>query len=278
MRLNILNGKFQMKSCIYTGRVRHRRFEPTQHEFHYSLFMMYVDLKELPYLFKRRLFWSSNRFSLAWFWRKDHYGKQGVRLDESIRQLVQKETGDRPRGPIRLLTHFRYFGFCFNPVSFYYCFDESDSCVETIVAEVNNTPWNEQHCYVLSEKKNKGNVRNKRYRFEKDFHVSPFMEMNINYDWRFVEPDKRLNVHMENHQKDSKGNNKVFDATMVMERKPINTFNLAKILFRFPFMTGKVMVGIYYQALKLWFKKTPFHSHPKSDIKNHQQQPMVEKS
>ena len=171
-----------MKSCIYTGQVRHRRFEPTHHMFSYKLFMMYVDLAELPKLFNRRWFWSNNKFSLAWFRREDHFGKHGVKLDESIRQLVQKETGKRPRGPVRLLTHFRYFGFCFNPVSFYYCFDEADAHVETIVAEVNNTPWNDQHCYVLSENKNEGNTRNKRYRFGKDFHVSPFMDMNIDYD------------------------------------------------------------------------------------------------
>ena len=267
-----------MKSCIYTGQVRHRRFKPAQHEFQYRLFMMYVDLKEVQGLFSKRLFWSVDKFSLAWFRRKDHHGKKGVKLDESIRQLVQKETGDRPRGPIRLLTHFRYFGFCFNPVSFYYCFDEEDSHVETIVAEVNNTPWNEQHCYVLTNRKNEGNCRNKRYKFSKDFHVSPFMEMNINYDWRFLEPGEQLNVHMENHQNYSDGNNKVFDATLVMKRKPITTFNLAKILIQFPFMTGKVIAGIYYQAFRLWLKKIPFHTHPRKSIETTQQQPMVEKS
>ena len=265
-----------MKSCIYTGQVRHRRFAPTQNEFQYSLFMMYVDLSELPDLFKKRWFWSADKFNLAWFRREDHYGKPGVRLDESIRQLVQKETGARPRGPIRLLTHFRYFGFCFNPVSFYYCFDESDSRIETIVAEVNNTPWNEQHCYVLSDERNEAKGNNKRYRFGKDFHVSPFMEMDINYDWRFVQPDQRLNVHMENRHKDSKGNDKVFDATMVMNRKPVTPMNLFKILIQFPFMTGKVITGIYFQALKLWLKKTPFYPHPKHVQDQLKSQPTVE--
>lgn len=267
-----------MKSCIYTGQVRHRRFSPTSHQFQYSLFMMYVDLDELPTLFDRRWLWSSRRFSLAWFRRKDHYGKPGVKLSESIRQLVQKETGERPKGPIRLLTHFRYFGFCFNPVSFYYCFNEQDNRVETIVAEVNNTPWNEQHCYVLTDKTNQGNGRNKRYRFDKDFHVSPFMQMDIKYDWRFVEPDERLNVHMENRQKDSDGNSKVFDATLVMKRQPITGFNLGKTLISFPFMTGKVIGGIYYQALKLWLKKTPFYSHPKHNLDQLKHQPTVKET
>ena len=267
-----------MKSCIYTGQVRHRRFGPVAHEFQYRLFMMYVDLTELPRLFDRHWLWSCKRFALAWFRRQDHYGKPGVRLDESIRQLVQKQTGNRPRGPIRLLTHFRYFGYCFNPVSFYYCFDEADSKIETIVAEVNNTPWNEQHCYVLSETRNEGNTRNKRYRFGKDFHVSPFMEMNINYDWRFIQPDERLNIHMENYQKDGTGNTKVFDATMVMKRRPITALNLAKTLAQFPLMTGKVIAAIYFQALKLWFKKAPFIKHPKHNLKPLRHQPTVSES
>lgn len=267
-----------MKSCIYTGQVRHRRFEPVRHEFQYSLFMMYVDLAELPRLFDRHWLWSAGRFALAWFRREDHYGKPGVRLDESIRQLVQKQTGNRPRGPIRLLTHFRYFGYCFNPVSFYYCFDETDTKVETIVAEINNTPWNEQHCYVLTDKRNEGNTRNKRYRFAKLFHVSPFMQMNMHYDWRFIQPDERLNIHMENRQTDNNGNKKVFDATLVMRRLPISSWNLATTLLRFPLMTGKVIAGIYFQALSLWLKKIPFYPHPKHGAVRVKSLPTVKQS
>ncbi|WP_455223024.1 DUF1365 domain-containing protein [Kaarinaea lacus] len=267
-----------MKSCIYTGQVRHRRFAPRAHEFHYRLFMMYVDLAELPLLFDKHWLWSSKKFALAWFRREDHYGKPGVRLEESIRQLVQKDTGHRPRGPIRLLTHFRYFGYCFNPVSFYYCFDEADTQVETIVAEVNNTPWGERHCYVLPEKRNIGNPQHKRFQFGKDFHVSPFMDTDIDYDWRFSQPGEQLNVHMENYQQGTNRQKKIFDATMVMQQRPLTTFNLTKTLIRFPFMTGKVIAGIYYQALKLWLKKFPFYPHPKYRLDELNNQPTVEKT
>lgn len=267
-----------MKSCIYTGQVRHRRFAPKPHEFRYRLFMMYVDLAELPFLFDKHWFWSSKQFALAWFRREDHYGKPGVRLEESIRQIVQKETGQRPRGPVRLLTHFRYFGYCFNPVSFYYCFDETDTHVETIVAEVNNTPWGERHCYVLPEKRNVGNQRHKRFQFGKDFHVSPFMNMDIDYDWRFSQPGEQLNVHMENYQQGTNRQKKIFDATMVMEKRPLTALNLAKTLMVFPFMTGKVIAGIYYQALKLWLKRFPFYSHPRYRLDELNNQPTVEKS
>jgi len=266
-----------MKSCIYTGQVRHRRFAPIQHGFEYKIFMMYVDLAELPELFTKRWFWSTNKFTLAWFRRADHYGNPVVKLDQSIRKLVQKETGKRPRGPIRLLTHFRYFGYCFNPVSFYYCFNESDTQVETIVAEVNNTPWREQHCYVLSEKLNEGNGRNKRYRFGKDFHVSPFMDINIGYDWRFMKPDQLLSVHMENHQKHGNSGKKIFDATMVMKRKPMTPLGLATVLINFPIMTGKVISAVYWQAFKMWVKGFPFIEHPKHRLKTLNSQPKSEK-
>ena len=244
-----------MKSCIYEGRVRHRRFTPVENGFSYSLFMLYLDLAELPALFDRHWLWSARRFNLAWFRRTDHMGDPAVPLATAVRDLVQAETGRRPAGPIRLLTHLRYFGYGFNPVSFYYCFDEQDRRVETIVAEVNNTPWGERHCYVLDERINEGHGRNKRYRFDKRFHVSPFMEMALDYDWRFNTPANRLAVHMAN----LKNGARLFDATLTLERKALG----APVLAMHPFMTGKVIAMIYWQALKLWWKRAPFHTHPK---------------
>jgi DUF1365 family protein len=221
--------------------------------------MMYLDLEELPTLFKGRPLWSSDRPTLAWFRREDHFGDPTVKMDEAVRGLVAERTGAHPTGPIRLLTHLRYFGFCFNPVSFFYCFDPSDSHVETLVAEVNNTPWGERHCYVLPESMNLGDGRKKRYRFEKQFHVSPFMDMNMRYDWRFVEPDRELVVHMENHD----GDTKHFDATLTLEREEISAGSLMKVLAIHPWMTGKVIAAIHWQAFRLWWKKAPFYVHPR---------------
>jgi DUF1365 family protein len=220
--------------------------------------MMYLDLDELPELFDSFWLWSSRRFNLAWFKRADHYGDPHYPLDQAIRDKVAEETGETPQGPIRLLTHLRYFGYGFNPVSFYYCFDRNDEYVEYIVAEVNNTPWGEQHCYVMTENQNHGKLTHKKYRFNKSFHVSPFMPMEIDYDWRFSNPEKQLTVHMNNNQ----GNKKLFDATLIMHRNPISHGQLARILLLYPMMTGKVISAIYYQALKLWLKGVPFHSHP----------------
>lgn len=247
-----------MKSCIYRGFVRHRRFQPVEHAFRYRVFMMYLDLAELPRLFERRWLWSADRPSLAWFRRQDHLGPADVPLDQAVRDLVEEQSGSRPTGPIRLLTHLRYFGYGFNPVSFYYCFDTEEERVETIVAEVNNTPWGETHPYVLTESMNLGQDKKKRYEFEKQFHVSPFMDMNVHYDWLFVAPGPQLHVHMKNY---SHGHT-FFDATLGLVRQEMTGKTLAQVLLLYPLMTWKVIATIYWQALRLWWKKCPAFPHP----------------
>jgi DUF1365 family protein len=249
-----------MHSAIYEGKVRHRRFSPVQNSFHYRLFLMYVDLSELPTLFAGRWFWSSRQVNLAYLRRRDHLGEPLVPLDRAARDLVEKKTGNRPAGPIRLLTHFRYFGHCFNPASFYFCYDREDRRVETIVAEVHNTPWGEEHCYVLDDALNEHPSQDwRRYRFSKAFHVSPFMEMEIRYDWRFRVPGESIQVHFVNMTQEGKQR---FDATLSLRRREISGSALARSLLLFPLMTVKVMTMIYWQALRLLVKGAPLHVHP----------------
>ena len=246
------------KSAIYQGQVRHRRMAPIVHEFSYRMFMMYLDLAELPGLFRSHWLWSAKRPALARFRREDHLGDPAIPLDEAVRELVASETGQRPRGPIRLLTQLSYFGYVFNPVSFYYCYNEEDTMLETIVAEVNNTPWGERHCYVLPQSMNQGAGEHKRYFPKKEMHVSPFMQMDVNYDWRFNTPGEQLTAQMEN----ARGGDKIFDVTLVFERKEIGAGSLAAVLIRFPVMTLKIIAAIHWQALKLWLKGAPVHDHP----------------
>ena len=183
-------------------------------------------------------------------------------LDTSVRDLVESETGERPSGPVRLLTHFSYFGYCFNPVSFYYCFAEDGETVETIVAEVNNTPWGEQDIYVLPESANIATGNVKRFQPSKKMHVSPFMPMDMEYDWFFSDPLERLTVFMANYREGER----VFDASIAMRRREISGTSLARVLVLFPLMTFKVVGAIYWEALKLWMKRTPFHTHPGKKI------------
>ena len=244
-----------MNSCIYEGRVRHSRRTPAEHSFEYRLFLMYLDLEELPKLFDKRWFWSATGRALARFRRTDHIGDAAEPLDATVRTLVESEVGRRPEGPIRLLTNLSYYGYCFNPVSFYYCFDAAGESVEFIVAEVNNTPWGETDTYVLSCDTTK---RSWRFASKKKMHVSPFMPMDVAYRWAMSAPAEKLSVYIAN----AKDGKKFFDATMALERRAISGRSLAGVLLRFPFMTLKVLLAIHWEALRLWAKGCPYHEHP----------------
>jgi DUF1365 family protein len=228
--------------------------------FQYRLFFMFLDLEELPTLFDIHPLWSYQRWNVAYFRRKDHFGDSSVTMDTAVRDLVQTHLGKRPAGPIRLLTHLRYFGYCFNPASFYYCYDASDMRVETIVVEIHNTPWGERHCYVFGDNQNEHPVDHwRRYRFNKIFHVSPFIDMDIQYDWRFRVPGDIIRVHMIDIEKDKK----LFDASLMLKRQPISHKELTRVLLKYPLMTMKVTTMIHFQALRLLLKNTPFFTHPK---------------
>jgi len=248
------------KSCIYEGTIRHRRYRPRPNAFRYRLFFMFIDLSELPGLFDLHPLWSDKRVNLAYFRRRDHFGEPSISVEESVRDLVRLKTGHIPAGPIRMLTHLRYFGFCFNPASFYYCYDPSDTRVETIVVEIHNTPWGERYCYVLEDRQDEHpHEAWRRFRFNKQFHVSPFIDMNISYDWRFRVPSQTLNVHMIDYE----NGHKLFDASLALKRRAISRQALTRILVKYPLLTVKVSAMIYFQALRLILKKTPFFEHPR---------------
>ncbi|NJN39852.1 MAG: DUF1365 domain-containing protein [Gammaproteobacteria bacterium] len=254
-----------MHSALYTGRLRHRRFAPVAHAFRYGLYMMWLDLAELDEVFRGRWLWSTRRPALAWMKRADYLGNANVSLEQAVRDRVEGETGVRPTGPVRLLTHLRTFGHCFNPVSFYYCYDAAGEDVETIVAEITNTPWKERHAYVLPARASIGSGGTLRFRFGKSFHVSPFMPMTLDYDWRFTTPGERLAVHMQNRR----GEQTLFDATLALERREIGAASLAGARAGYPFATLQVAGAIYWQALRLWLKRVPFHTHPAKRAEEH---------
>ena len=250
-----------MESCIYEGRVKHTRSKPAKHEFSYRLFLMYLDLDELQAVFEKRWFWSTSRSALARFRREDHLGPQDQPLAEAVRDFVQQETGSRPDGPIRLLTNLAYFGYCFNPVSFYYCFATDGETVDYIVSEVNNTPWGERDIYVMDCKEIATSESSWRFSPKKKMHVSPFMPMEVEYDWVLSEPSNQLSVFMAN----SKDGVRIFNASMNLNRRQVTSWSLASMLLKYPFQTSKIVITIYWEALRLWVKRVPFYTHPEKE-------------
>ena len=248
-----------VQNHIYSGKINHRRFTPFNHFFDYSIFMVYFDVAKIDTIFKKSWLWNPKSLSIVSFNRKDYHGEKTITLDSAVRKTVKSKLGKELKGPIRMLTHLRYFGYCFNPVSFYYCFNENDDGLELIMAEVTNTPWKERHSYFIDEKM----LKNKNYisKMKKELHVSPFWGMDHDYEWVFSEPAENLLVNMKNF----KDGEKVFDATLSLKRKNNNTKNLFQSLLLFPFITISVVLRIHWNAAKLWFKGAKFHIHPKKN-------------
>jgi DUF1365 family protein len=251
-------ARTQGQSAVYEGVVRHRRHFPHAHAFEYRICMLYLDLDEVDTLFEGRWLWSAGSGNIAEFRRSDYLGDPRVPLAEAVRERIRAETGKAPRGPIRLLTHLRYFGHCFNPVSFYYCYGEDGVTLEAIVAEITNTPWKERHSYVLPVTSAQGRRRVLAWSFAKAFHVSPFLPLQRNYAWRFTAPGEALRVHMDVCDGDARE----VDATLVLHRRPVTAANLARVLLRFPAMTLRIVAAIHWQALRLWLRRNPVYDHP----------------
>jgi len=248
-----------LESALYEGTVEHRRTGPVPHAFRYSMFLSYIDLAELDRLFDGPLLWSLERPNVVSFRRADFLGDPAVPLREAVLERVETELGRRPSGPVRMLTQLRTFGYVFNPVTFYYCYARSGR-LDAVVAEITNTPWRERHAYVLDAREggegHDGNVL--RWRFDKNFHVSPFFDMDQVYEWSFRVPGERLEVGMVNHEQGEA----VFDVGLTCRRKPLTARSLARVLMRYPLMTMRVHLAIYWQALRLYLKRTPFFTHP----------------
>jgi len=233
-------------SCLYEGSIFHLRHEPPRH-FRHPLALAYLDLEELPALLDGRLVRPGP--GLVRFRRRDYLGDPHGDLDQTVRNLVEGQLGQRPRGPVRLLTQLRSFGHCFNPVSLYYCFDESAEQIEAMVAEVTNTPWGERHAYVIPRGVG---------RFEKSLHVSPFLDMDQTYSCRSSLPAGDLSVRIENTRQGTP----VFQALLSLRRRELTPRSMRAMTVRYPAATLRVLGLIYMHAIGLRLAGAPSFPHP----------------
>jgi DUF1365 family protein len=241
-----------VNSAIYEGTLHHRRVGPPRHEFTYPLAMPCLDLAELDAVFAQHPLWTLEKPNAVSFRRADYLGDPDVSLDAAVRDLVLARTGRRLRGPIRMLTHVRTWGWLFNPLTIYFCMDATEARVEALVLEVTNTPWHERHAYVLEGGEG-------THIFRKELHVSPFFGMDQEYQLRVSAPGERIVVRLAAVEKGVA----VFDATLRLRRRDATRAAMGRMLWRFPLHTLRVSIGIYWQALRIWRRGTPLHAHPR---------------
>lgn len=213
--------------------------------------MILVDLDRVGELCSLHPLWSARHPAPVWFRRADYLGGPAVPLSVAVRDLVASRTGVRPTGPVTLLTNLRTWGWSFNPVSFYFCYDEVGSKVTQMVAEVTNTPWLERHCYVVGAPG--------VHELAKELHVSPFLGMDQRYQLDYSEPGRQLEVRFTTTGDDGPA----LFAGMRLVRHPADRRSLAQMLWAPGRGSIGVSLGIYRQALALWRKGTPVHRHPR---------------
>ena len=247
-----------MESAIYVGTLRHQRFRPVRHEFTYPLFMPFLDIDCLPHLMNVSPLASYNRKNWISFQERDHFGDPAVSLRERLARNAQERGIALPAGQIFLLTHLRYLGYNFNPVSFFYFFAQDE--LQMLMAEVSNT-FGETENYWLNSRCEQSAANSKKYRFSKAFHVSPFMGMRQEYEWTFTPPSDRLISECLTYE----GQRPIFSSTLTLNRRDWSRRELHRVVARFPWVTLKVIAAIHWQALRLMAKGVPVVSHPGSN-------------
>jgi DUF1365 family protein len=241
-------------SAIYEGTIRHRRFAVRTHEFRHGIALLYVDLDELPSLLGGALV--RRRPGIVRVRRGDYLGDPRVPLADAVRERIGEHGVGPPLGPVRMLAQARTFGHCFNPVSFYYAFDEQGA-LQAVLAQVTSTPWGERAEYVM-ERTADGAVL--AARFQKRMHVSPFMGMQQRYTLRAAEPGETLSVHIESDERGERA----FDATLSLSRTDLTRASLARATARHPAASVRVLALIYAHALALRLKGVPVLPRPQA--------------
>ena len=245
-----------MNSCIYNGFVSHTRFKPIRHTLRYNTFSLFIDLDEIKVLTENNPIFSFNKFNIFSFYNKDHGDRDGMCLKTWVKNNLKKFGIDQNINTIKLLCYPRIFGYVFNPLSIFYCYEGSN--LRAILYEVKNT-FNEQHTYIFKVKSNHAISQI----CKKKFYVSPFMDMETHYKFDLLNPDEKLSVNIK--QTDKEGI--VLTAVQKGEKKEFNFKQLLINFVFYPLMTFKIIGAIHYEALRLWKKGAKYRSR-KMKIKN----------
>lgn len=248
-------------ALLCNGTLSHARRLPKQHRFRYRVFMLCVDLDKLNETAASNRWISLERFNLLSYRRKDFAGNADQPLSEHIRGLVEQHCGERPAGPVRLLANFACLGYSINPIAIYWCHDNKGNLTH-MVGSVTSTPWEQRQDYVFKVPENS----NGRFELQnnKQMHVSPFMRMDMQYHWKIrYQPDQAarqpgISVSIETVE----NGESMFTAALSLKPQPLTSGSLFKALLRHPMMTAQVLLGIYWQALRLWRKHIPYIAHP----------------
>ncbi len=244
---------------LYTGTLRHRRFRPRAHAFSYGVFMAWLDVDRIPEVMQRSRWTGLNRFNWASYDDRDHLGDPALSLRHRVTADAAEQSVVLTEGPIYVLTNLRYLGYCFNPISFFFCYD-AQGAVQAVLAEVNST-FGEQHRYWLWARNRQPASEAFRYRCAKRMHVSPFMPMNLDYEFVLSPPGPSLVAHMATLEQNP-GAPPLFDATLTLAHQPWTPRAIRIALLQHPWMTVKVIASIHWQALRLLLKGLPVFTHP----------------
>ena len=234
-----------LSSCIYSGLITHKRFKPKQHFFTYKFFSLFIDLKEINEIEKNINFFSYNKFNILSFYNIDHGPRDGTSLAKWVKKTLTKVKINVDGGKIKLLCFPRFFGYVFNPLSIFYCYDKN-LALKAVLYEVKNT-FNEQHTYVFRSKPSSNLISHK---CNKKFYVSPFIEMKTFYNFRLSKPKNNINITIK--QTDTKG--PLLIARQVGRRINLNSQNLLFQFLKHPLMSFKIVIAIHFEAFRLWTK------------------------
>ncbi|MEM0912708.1 MAG: DUF1365 domain-containing protein [Pseudomonadota bacterium] len=240
------------ESCVYMGDVMHRRNQPKVHEFTYDIYLWFIKLSELETLNSQLSLFKIADSGLHpfRFAQKDYIPSETGDIESRALKKFNELSQCRLAGDVFLLGQVRTFGLYFSPVNFYFLKNAAGH-FSHMLAEVSNTPWNQRHYYLvdLSEQRNT----------EKAFHVSPFNPMDMVYKWRINQPDHELSLQLSCYRGE-----KHFEAALDMKMQALSNPLLRRLLIKTPSMTIKTVVGIYWQAFKLFLKRIPIYAHPDS--------------